>query len=158
MESSKKHILSSAAKILKENMLLTLATTNSNHPCSCTAFYAFDKNFNIYIWTSPDTLHGRNMENNEKVAVSIFSSAQKWGSMLRGVQIIGRAEKIGDNELEKAGNLYLKRFPKAKKYAKNPKDFHDPKFEGRFYKIQPHEIKVLDEKTFGKENYQSIKL
>ncbi len=152
------NVLSSANSIIKENMLLTLATTNNRHPCSCTAFYAFDKNFNIYIWTSPDTLHARNIENNEKVAVSIFSSAQKWGSLLRGVQIIGTAKKISEEELEKAGNLYLKRFPKAKKYAKKPKDFHNPKFEGRIYKIQPHEIKVLDEKVFGKENYQSIKL
>ena len=123
-----------------------------------TAFYVFDDDFNIYMWTGPETLHAKNIKNNEKVAVSIFNSAQKWGSLLKGVQIIGRAKMIGEEELKKAGKLYIKRFVKSRKYAKNPMDFHNKKFESRFYKIQPSEIKVLDEKTFGKEEYKAIKL
>ncbi len=153
-------VLDSVNFILNKNKLLTLSTVDkkNNSPCSSTAFFCFDENFNIYIWTSEDTTHGRNIEENNKVAVNIFDSSQKWGTGLQGLQIKGRASKTSGNELLVGGALYLKRFLDAKSLIKNIQDFNSKKLESKLYKISIDFIKIFDENKFGKEKYHYLKI
>jgi len=152
----KTKIMWSFSKILNNNFLLTLSTANKNHPFSSTAFYVFDKQFNLYIWTGKDTLHSKNIDLNQKIAINIYNSKQIWGSDLNGLQALGIASVTGAKDLLMAGALYLKRYPKAYKFAKNPKDFHSKALESRIYKIQLNKIKIFDEKAFGKEGFREI--
>ncbi|MBI4163758.1 MAG: pyridoxamine 5'-phosphate oxidase family protein [Candidatus Aenigmarchaeota archaeon] len=149
-------ILKSAINILEQNTLLTLTTVDKNQPCSCTAYYVFDEELNLYIWTDPQTLHCKNIERNPKVSVSIFNSGQEWGSFLQGLQTLGKAIVVSEKELTKAGNLYLQRYPQSSNFVKTPKDFHSEKFQSRIYKIELEKIKVLDEKIFGKEEFREL--
>lgn len=75
-------VLNSIKDILGKNKLLTLSTIKNNQPHSNTAYYSFDKNFNLYIWSEKDTAHSRNILKNKKVAVNIFDSSQKCDSLL----------------------------------------------------------------------------
>ncbi len=151
-------INNSIKSILSNNNLLTLSTFDNKNkqPCSSTAYFVYDSKFNIYIWTSSKSLHGRNMSKNAKVAINIFDSKQEWGTLLQGLQIFGTAHIVNKVELIKAATLYVKRFPNVSEYIKKLSDFSSSKFEDRLYKIKPYKIKVLDEKAFGKEGFREI--
>ena len=153
-----KRVLNSIKEILGKNKLLTLSTIKNNQPHSNTAYYAFDKNFNLYIWSEKASAHSKNILKNKKVAVNIFDSEQKWGSLLQGVQAMGIAKPVNNKELIKAGLSYLKRFPASLKMVKNPGGFHHKIFESQLYKIKLNKIKVFDERTFGKGESRNISL
>ncbi len=149
---------SSINKILEENKLLFLSTTNPNgNPESCSVYYVFDKNFNIYIWTDDDSRHAKNLKRNKNVSVAIANTSQKWGSLLRGLQIEGKCEKVSILRIAKPGMLYLKRYPKVKSFIKSPSDFLK-KYDSKMFKITPSWIKIFDEKVFGKEVWKEVRL
>ncbi|MEK6963463.1 MAG: pyridoxamine 5'-phosphate oxidase family protein [Nanoarchaeota archaeon] len=148
----------SVRAILENNKLLTLSTYDKKlkQPCVCSAYYCFDKELNLYIWTDPKSEHGRNIEQNSNVAVNIADTAQPLGGLLQGLQITAKAKQVTAKELLVIGALYMKRFPKVSAWVKKAIDFHTKGFQSRLYKIQSHKIKIFDEKTFGKEEYQEL--
>ena len=85
-------------KFIRKHHLLTLATVNGEGmPYVANCFYAYDKERNLFIFTSDTTTrHGKEMEENANVALSI-----------QGLQIVGKAQR-GDS---KAQATYVKRFP-----------------------------------------------
>ncbi|MBI1973123.1 pyridoxamine 5'-phosphate oxidase family protein [Candidatus Woesearchaeota archaeon] len=152
----KERIIKSIVNLLKNNKLLTLATTNKNQSFCNTAYYVFDKKFNVYIWTGIHTKHSKNIKENNRVAINIFNSTQKWGSLLQGIQAVGHASIANDQELLKAGLLYMKRYPKCVSLIKSPKELHSKIYESKIYKIEIDKIKVFDEKSFGKEEFREV--
>ncbi len=155
-EKDEEKILKSFYNLLNKNILLTLSTVNKNEPYSNTAYYIFDKNFNLYIWSEISSKHCQNIKKNNKIAVNIFNSNQTMGSLRQGIQALGRAYIVNNKELIKAGFLYIKRFPKIIKFAKTPKDFHKKVFASKIYKLELNKIKIFDEKTFGEYEYREI--
>ena len=151
-------IRASIKAILEENYLLTLSTSEDNSPHSCTAFYVYDENFNLYIWTDKNSMHSKNIEKNNKVSINIVDTSQKWGTLLKGLQIKGTSNIIQDKDLNKVGKLYIDRYPNVSKFVKKPSDFHMEELESHLYQITPKTIKVLDEKKFGKEKHKELSL
>ncbi len=154
----KEKIMKTVKLILEQNTLLTLSTLDkkNNQPCSSTAYYVFDKEFNLYFWSSPNTLHSKNIKQNFKIAINIFDSSQKWGSLLKGLQMFGVAREASNKDLLVGGTLYLKRFPKVIKFVKKIFDFNSKKLESKMYKIIINKIKVFDEEVFGKEGFREV--
>jgi uncharacterized protein YhbP (UPF0306 family) len=141
----------SIRRILDENKLMFLATTNkSKNPESCAVYYCFDEYFNLYFWTDKDSRHSKNILKKGEVAVSIASCSQKWGSFLKGLQIQGKCVEVSKLKIVLPAKLYMKRFPKVKSLIKNPKDFLK-KYDSTMFVIKPKWFKILDEKTFGRE-------
>ncbi|MBO7283036.1 MAG: pyridoxamine 5'-phosphate oxidase family protein [Alistipes sp.] len=97
-------------KFIRKHHLLTLATTNSEGmPYVANCFYAYDKERNLFIFTSDTTTrHGKEMELNPNVALSIALETRVVGR-IQGLQIVGKAQH-GDS---KAQATYIKRFPYA---------------------------------------------
>ena len=96
---------------IKKHHVLTLATlhSGSDQPYVANCFYAYDKERNIFIFTSDDTTrHGSEMIDNPRVALSIVRETRIVGA-IEGLQITGRAER-GDEE---AKRRYIRRFPYA---------------------------------------------
>lgn len=151
-------IKESIKSILKKNYLLTLSTSYDNSPHSCTAFYVFDEDLNLYIWTGKNTDHSIHLEKNNKVSINIVDTSQKWGALLKGLQIKGTSNIIPDKDLDKVGKLYMDRYPNVSKFVKKPSDFHLEELESHLHQITPETIKVLDEKKFGKENHKKLSL
>ena len=97
-------------KFIERHHVLTLATTAAEGLPYCAAcFYAYDKERNLFIFTSDTTTrHGGEMEQNPNVALSIALETRVVGR-IQGLQIEGKAER-GDS---KAQATYIKRFPYA---------------------------------------------
>ena len=95
-------------KFIRKHHLLTLATVNGEGmPYVANCFYAYDKKRNLFIFTSDgSTRHGKEMEENENVALSIALETRIVGR-IQGLQIVGKAER-GDSQ---AQATYIKRFP-----------------------------------------------
>jgi len=155
-DEDKKDILESIFKILEENNLLTLSTFDNEQPHSCSAYYVYDDELNLYIWTDKNSLHAKQMKKNSKIAINIADTSQKWGSMLKGLQMSGEAKTISGKELVKVSTLYIKRFPKVSTHIKKIKDFIFGELESDLYKFEIKFLKILDKEKFGKEEYTEI--
>lgn len=145
-------------EVLEDNTLLTLATVNKDGtPHVNTAYFTFDQNINLYIWTEPSTKHSHNVEKNPSVAVTIFDSREPWGKPHKGLQVFGVCKQLDAKEQEYAFVLYLKRFPKLQELAETSDDITN-KFVSRFYKIRVDIIKLIDERRYGVETHFVIKI
>ena len=156
--NEEKKIIRSIQRILEKNTLLTLATIQDMRPYVNTAYYVMDEAWNMYIWTGKKSRHCKNMRKNAHVAVNVFDSKQKWGSLLQGLQIFGKARVVNTTELVHAGIQYMKRFPRVVTIVESPKKFHAKVFGSVMYKIQIERIKVFDERTFGKEEWREVEI
>ena len=97
-------------KFIAKHHVLSLATCDDmGNPYIATCFYAYDKERNIFIFTSDDnTRHAQQMTNRQNVALGIQLETRIVGR-IQGLQVCGIAER-GD---EKAKMRYIKRFPYA---------------------------------------------
>ena len=97
-------------KFIRKHHLLTLATVNGEGmPYVANCFYAYDKERNLFIFTSDTTTrHGKEMEENCNVALSIALETRVVGR-IQGLQIVGKAQR-GDSKVQAT---YIKRFPYA---------------------------------------------
>ncbi len=94
-------------KFIKKHHVLTLATMGESGPYCANAFYAYDAERNLFIFTSSmDTLHAEHMSANPMVAASIVWETKLVGR-IQGLQITARAE-LAD---ERARSTYIKKFP-----------------------------------------------
>ena len=149
-------LLSSIYKILNENTLLSMATINTDgSPHINTAYYVHDKELNLYVFTDPATMHGKNLENNPSVALTVFNSSQPFGSDLCGLQIFGKCEQCNTAHSAIAFLAYSKKFPKLLKWAANINAVLSH-LNSRFYRIQVESLKVFDEPVLGKEVFVPI--
>lgn len=149
--------LKSINVILEKNKLLTMSTINEdNLPHVNCAYYVYDDEFNLYIWTEVTSKHCKNIEKSSDVAISIADSNQKWGSKLQGLQINAKAYPVSVFKMLKPANLYIQRFSLVTKFVSKPSDF--AKFDSKIYKLEMQKIKILDEKTFGKEEFKEIEI
>lgn len=108
--------------------------------------YAYDKNWNFYFVSIPDSRHCLNMRANKSIAMAIFDSKQKLGEGI-GLQMEGIVNEVKLTELPKAALIYFKRkypfgrmrhtFDTALKKLLNDKLY-------RFYKIIPSKIWIND--------------
>ena len=126
-----------AREIIKNNIYLTLSTTDGNTPWSAPLFYATDDKFIFYYISQMDSLHTKNLIKNPNVAFAIFDSHQKEGTG-NGVQGSGKAYLLPENEIEQALKWYHTTFVELK-----PETFRAPN-PYRFFKIIPEHFYVLD--------------
>ena len=125
-------------KFLKRHHVMTLATaTTSGEPYCANAFYAYDAERNVFVFTSDDTTrHAQEMLANSRVAASVVLETRIVGKV-QGLQICGTAER-GDDADRKT---YLRRFP----YAAAVGELH-------LWRIEPDFMKLTDNTLgFGKK-------
>jgi len=98
--------------IIRENSYLTLATADGK-PWAAPVFYAVDAKWTFYFISQLDSLHIRHIFKNPLVAFAIFDSHQKEGSG-NGVQGLGTARLLNDDELDEAFRWYNTSFVEMK--------------------------------------------
>lgn len=99
----------SIVKFIKRHHVMTLATSAENTPYCANAFYSYDEERNLFIFTSDTTTrHSREMMQNTNVAVSIVLETRIVGRV-QGLQMTGRVERADDAARRK----YISRFPYA---------------------------------------------
>jgi len=139
-------------KFLKKNGILTLATQSAKGPWVCTVYYGIDDEMNLYIVTDPNSIHGKAMINNNKIAFNIFDSRQKIYRPKKGVQGSGAIEMVrGVIKVTKALILWHKQNPGVEKAItiKEVKKFADTKV----FKITPKYLKFFNKELYSPEEY-----
>lgn len=96
-------------QFLKKHHVLTLATTDEGIPYCSNAFYCYEAERNLLIFTSDmATRHAQQMARNPRVAASVVLETRVVGRV-QGLQLCGTAHRAD----ETARRAYLKRFPYA---------------------------------------------
>ncbi|KKP86195.1 MAG: hypothetical protein UR89_C0030G0008 [Candidatus Roizmanbacteria bacterium GW2011_GWA2_35_8] len=132
---------------LADKKLMVIATYG-DHPWIASVYYSYDRDLNLYFISTPSTIHGRQMEKNNRVAVAIVDSHQKPSDVKRGLQIYGIVEKIsGINKINYALRLW-KDFLNVQRPDISFENMKKGLYKGRMYKITPKKIKLFDQDKF----------
>lgn len=140
-------------RILRNNVLCSIATVRGNRAHINTAYFAYSPALELYFLSAPDSVHCRNLEANPSMAMTVFSSAQTWGKPDRGIQLFGVARKARGREAEVARRWYAKRFRAYALTVTGTSEANRRQTRQlqsyRFYRFVPTKVKVLDEREFG---------
>lgn len=142
-------------EILIKGYVMSLATLDEGGVWVCDVVYVFDKHFNIYWISQISTRHSRAIEKNNQVSATITTSTH--GGKNEGIQIEGKAERVGRPDLEMISQHLRKRFgdiPHTKHLDENNKLTEPPL---SWYRLKPTKIELFYEKYFGFDK-QVIKL
>lgn len=142
---------------LKGHDLMILATCGKR-PAACTVYYGVDKDFSLYIVTSPLTEHGKNIQENHKAACVITETTQAlFDTKYKiGVQLYETAKEIKKKkEMEKSISIW----------SRGKKDVVKSIMEGmvnntrqsRPFVIVPKEIKWFNEELYSAEGTKTFK-
>lgn len=103
-----------AKGIIDNNKYMVLATSGKDgKPWACPVFFARDSDYNLYFMSATDSLHIRNIRENNSVAVAIYDSNAEVGSSDE-VQATGSVAELDKAELKKAITVYSKKlYPKS---------------------------------------------
>lgn len=148
----------STLDILRAEKLCTIATCgNDGIPNAATVFYVFDeKKFLIHILTAPDTIHGQHICQNGHVALTVFSTTQKWTADKRGLQIYATGKRTPSTILPGVLKKYLNRYRGFSQWVKGVLDMK--KIQSRFFTLRIEKIKIFDEPTFGKDVWVEVEV
>ena len=144
---------------LKGKRLMIIATVSEAGPWICSVYYAIDDQFNLYFISSPTAKHVADLERNNKVAIAVTDTTQKFEMQKRGAQMIGTAEKLVSGSDEYAAAIKL--------WTETVWGYHDNRiFEqpgvksmaGLLYRVKINHAKYLDEIDFGEHVAKDIDL
>jgi len=132
---------------ISDKKLMVLATYG-NHPWVASVYYSFDKNLNFYFISTPNTIHVKHIEKNNRVAAAIVDSHQKPPDFKRGLQMYGEVVEVsGVNKINYALRLW-KDFLKVKSLDITYENMKKGLYKGRIYKLTPKKIKLFDQEKF----------
>ena len=136
-------------RILGRNVLCSIATVTPRHrPHINTAYFSYSSELVLYFLSHPDAQHCRNLARHPSVGVTIFSSAQPWGTPGQGVQLFGICRRARGFHVRQAERLYAKRFP-AHESWRTSADRDRTGSEYRFFRLVVNSLKLLDERAIG---------
>lgn len=135
-------------QFLRSQRLLTLAVCEESKPWVNTAYYYIDDEFNLYIFTSPETIHGKIIKKNKNVACNIYNSSQKVTDKKVGAQIQGKISEIkGVNSIKWALKMWHSANPGLQSII-NYNNMKKRIVSGRVFKITPKKIKFYNEALY----------
>jgi uncharacterized protein YhbP (UPF0306 family) len=130
-----------------------MATVNED--CTAhinTCFCAPTADFRLIVFTVPATRHGRNLQLNPSVAVTMCDSHQDWGGIVYGCQCMGVGRLLEGEEAVQALMDYTAHHPRMTEWAPSVA-IMEQRFASRLYDLTIHSFSLLDEVRFGKEGY-----
>lgn len=153
-------IVKSLRSIFDSSVLCSVATVNIDQTSYInTAYFSYDESFNLYFLSDPQTNHCKNIECNPSVAITVFDSNQPWGEApLLGLQLFGTARLLPITEQQDGAANYGSRFSAYNNYISSLTPRELDAFPSRFYQVHPQSFKILDEVSFGEENYVTVNI
>jgi len=148
MEKTKQEIY----EYLQTQKLMGLATFG-DIPWPAIVYYVVDKELNLYFISGPEDQHCKNILKNNKVACTIYDSAQPNSKPKIGIQYSGVVEVL--NDLEKVKwmvKLWNKIIAGKDGFRPKPEDLLKMG-DARVYKISPIRIKFYNSLKYKKEKY-----
>jgi uncharacterized protein YhbP (UPF0306 family) len=146
---SEERLRRSVLPVLESTLLCSIASvTPEGRAHIHTAYFSYSEALELYFLSHPASLHGRNVIGNPSVAMTVFSSAQRWTDPGQGVQLFGNCEQTAGASADEAERSYRTRFPVYDRW-KAALGEDDPGRQYRFYRFDVTAVKVLDEKNLG---------
>jgi uncharacterized protein YhbP (UPF0306 family) len=136
---------------IKNNGVMTLAAADTE-PWVCTLYYGTDENLNFYLVSDPDSVHGKMISKNPKVAFNIYDSHTKITELKLGIQGKGICTIVTDlMEIGKGLLIWHKANPgiETKITLEEVKKIRDTKI----FKIEPYYLKFFNKDLYGKDEY-----
>lgn len=132
------------SKYLSDHMQMS-ASTYGDFPWIFTAYYAIDKDLNLFFLTGPTTIHGKQLVDNPNIAVAIADSPQSPVGKKAGLQMSGVCSQLTKElEVKKALSLWCDRMQvQSPDYSYEGMQLG--RISGRMYKIVPKKIKFFNE-------------
>ncbi|MGA0604933.1 pyridoxamine 5'-phosphate oxidase family protein [Phenylobacterium sp. VNQ135] len=133
------------AAVLMEGRDMTIATLlESGGPHAVTVSYASDGHV-VFFGCSAESQKAKNIARDPRVAVTISLPYADW-SQIRGLSAIGRARRLDGGEAERAGMLFLRKFPQLAAFVQ----VDAAQSEMALFEITLENVGVLDyRKGFG---------
>lgn len=146
---SSNELSESVIAILESRTELAMATLRGLESHINIAHYAYSNALDIYILSSPNTQHIRNLDVNPSVASVIWITSESGENSYRELQLFGTCERVQKLELIDALRQYSQRFKSFRKVIKHPTDFAKGLTDSRLFVIKVVSIKLIDEPRFG---------
>lgn len=128
--------------MLLNNRYMDVATCKDDFPWVSAAYYAVDSELNFYFVSLKTSRHGEYIQENSKVALSIYDSTNS-PAEADGIQIEGKAKIVEDENLESSvRTLFSKRFEdkeKQQEYFDNY-DKYSGDSEKKIFKVETENI------------------
>jgi len=143
----------SILRILRENVLCSMATVNSvNRAHINTAYFSYSDDLELFFLSDRSARHCRNLVPNPSMAVAVFSTTQVWGTPDRGLQCFGTSRETRGRQREQAERSYGRRFAEYTRWMKALPHDHPTVSQLRsygFYRFVPRSITIFDERALG---------
>lgn len=141
---------------LEKARLMQVSTSKDNKPWTCSVYFAYDEDLNLYWISLPTTRHSQELRENEHVAGTIVLPHTP-GEDVRGLQFEGVAKEITttDKGFEHALLTYAKRMgmkEERQKEITNGTDGH------AVYMIDPTSFVLFDTLNFPNNPRQKLSL
>lgn len=124
---------------LRRNRLMALGTSSNGNPWGATVFYAYDRALNLFFYSREDARHCKDIEKNHRVSVVINHEWRNPDGTIKGLQMVGRAQKVSKREYRRNFSTYKARFRWADDFTA----------DHVLYRITPREVWYIDQKLFG---------
>jgi len=142
MNEQKDEMAEKCFDMLLNNRYMDIATSKDDLPWVSAVYYAVDSELNFYFVSLKTSRHGEYIQENSKVALSIYDSTNP-PEKADGVQIQGKGKIVEDPNLSPAvENLFSKRFEdeeKQREYFDNY-DKYAGDSEKKIFKVQTENI------------------
>jgi uncharacterized protein YhbP (UPF0306 family) len=135
------------ADFLAAHTTLTLATVGPEHmPAAAAVFYAHDDALTLYFLSEEKTRHAQNILANRVIAGTIQADQQDWRT-IRGLQVLGRAERVPVARQAHAITVYTSKFVFVAGLlagAQGPAPLAGPLAKARFWQLTPEWFRLTD--------------
>lgn len=137
-------------EILKKVKIVSLATLDERgNPWICNVHFGVDENMNLYIVSKKDSNHSKHIEDNGKIAFTIFTFNLQGKNDKASLQAKGSAKSLSNtDEISIGAKAIAEKFPN---WILKPEELVGESNERRMYKITPTYIKHLDDILLGND-------
>ena len=141
---------------LKGTQQMQLSTCLDNQPWTCTVYYAYDENLDLYWLSRPERRHSREIEANPNVSGTIVKQ-HTYGEKVRGIQFVGKAKKLTGIEAVHGMKVYSGRYSTPRERVNNILAGANGE-KHVVYKIIPSQYQLFDEVNFPQNPTQILQL
>ena len=127
---------------LQEHHVMSLATSGPEGPWSAAVFYASD-GLTLYFVSAPGSRHSRDIEASGRAAATIHRDVGDWRE-IRGIQLEGKAARVGGTERAAALARYGRKFPLIADLPSAPPEIAAAMARVEWYRLSPRRVRLVD--------------
>ncbi|MFB6213668.1 MAG: pyridoxamine 5'-phosphate oxidase family protein [Candidatus Nanohaloarchaea archaeon] len=143
MNEENSEMVEKCVEMLLNNRYMDIAISQDDNPWVSAVYYAVDPELNFYFVSLKTSRHGKYIQENSEVALSIYNSTNP-PEEADGIQIDAKAKILEDENLEDSvRTLFSKRFEdeeKQKEYFENYDEKYAGESEKKIFKVESENI------------------